>query len=149
MSGQEAMMRIHDILSGKGFDVIHIDRSASVRELVDLLREHNLGAVVVSSDGVAIDGIVSERDVIRSLADGPGVLDGSVAAIMTSDVHTCGLDDSVESLMSEMTDRRVRHFPVVNHAGSLTGIVSIGDLVKSQIAQLQFERDQLEGYVSG
>jgi CBS domain-containing protein len=142
-------MRIHDILSGKGFDVIHIDSGASVRALVDLLREHNLGAVVVSGDGAKIDGIVSERDVIRALADGPAMLDGPVASIMTTDVHTCGLDDSVESLMTEMTDRRVRHFPVVNRAGALTGIVSIGDLVKSQISQLQFERDQLEGYVSG
>ena len=142
-------MRIHDILSTKGFDVIHIDPGASVRDLVALLREHNLGAVVVSADGRHIDGIVSERDVIRELAGGPDFLQSPVSSIMTADVHTCTTDDSVESLMSAMTDRRVRHFPVTDKHGTLTGIVSIGDLVKSQIAQLQFERDQLQGYVSG
>ena len=142
-------MRIHDILSTKGFDVIYIDPGASVQDLVALLREHNLGAVVVSGDGVSIDGIVSERDVIRQLADGPEFLTSPVSAIMTADVHTCLVDDSVQSLMSEMTERRVRHLPVVDRRGALTGIVSIGDVVKSQIAQLEFERDQLEGYVSG
>jgi CBS domain-containing protein len=149
MSGQEAVMRIHDILSTKGFDVIYIDPGASVQDLVALLREHNLGAVVVSGDGVSIDGIVSERDVIRQLADGPEFLTAPVSAIMTADVHTCLVDDSVQSLMSEMTERRIRHLPVVDRRGALTGIVSIGDVVKSQIAQLEFERDQLEGYVSG
>ncbi|MET0694705.1 MAG: CBS domain-containing protein [Propionibacteriaceae bacterium] len=142
-------MRIHDILSNKGFDVIHIDPGASVQDLVALLREHNLGAVVVSTDGQHIEGIVSERDVIRRLADGPDFLSAQVSSIMTSDVHTCVPEDSVQSLMSAMTDRRIRHLPVVNHSGALTGIVSIGDLVKSQIAQLEFERDQLEGYVTG
>jgi CBS domain-containing protein len=143
------MMRIHDILSSKGFDVIHIDAGASVRDLVALLREHNLGAVVVSSDGKSIEGIVSERDVIRQLAEGPEFLSEQVSSIMTSDVHTCVPDDSVETLMSAMTDRRIRHLPVINRHGELAGIVSIGDLVKSQIAQLEFERDQLEGYVTG
>lgn len=142
-------MRIHDILSNKGFDVIHIDPDASVQELVALLQEHNLGAVVVSGDGRTIDGIVSERDVIRRLAQGPEFLSSAVSSIMTATVHTCTLEDSVQDLMAAMTDRRVRHLPVVNRQGELTGIVSIGDLVKSQIAQLEFERDQLEGYVSG
>jgi CBS domain-containing protein len=149
MSVQEAKMRIHDILSAKGFDVIHIAPDASVRDLVALLREHNLGAVVVSRDGRTIDGIVSERDVIRQLAQGPDFLTAPVSSIMTTDVHTCVVEDTVQSLMSAMTDRRIRHLPVVNRQGDLTGIVSIGDLVKSQIAQLEFERDQLEGYVTG
>ena len=142
-------MRIHDILSNKGFDVIHIPPDASVLRLVELLREHNLGAVVVSTDGSTIDGIVSERDVIRELAGGADFLASPVSSIMTTDVHTCTREDSVQSLMSQMTDRRIRHLPVVDPRGALTGIVSIGDLVKSQIAQLEFERDQLEGYVSG
>ncbi len=142
-------MRIHDILSSKGFDVVHVGPESSVSDLVTLLREHNLGAVVVSTDGKAIAGIVSERDVIRQLAEGPEFLSQPVTSIMTPEVHTCSPDDSVESLMSAMTDRRIRHFPVVNERGELAGIVSIGDLVKSQIAQLEFERDQLEGYVSG
>jgi len=142
-------MRIHDILSAKGSDVISIDPQASVRDLIALLREHNLGAVVVSSDGKTIAGIVSERDVIRRLVDDPDILSADVSAIMSTDVHTTSRDDSVESVMTAMTEQRVRHIPVVSRDGSLTGIVSIGDLVKWQIAQLQFERDQLEGYVSG
>jgi CBS domain-containing protein len=142
-------MRIHDILSTKGFDVIHIRPEASVREVVRLLKEHNLGAVVVSPDGGEIAGIVSERDVIRQLADGVEFLERPVTAIMTSDVHSCTPKDSVQSVMSAMTERRIRHLPVVDEHNALVGIVSIGDVVKSQISELQFERDQLEGYVSG
>lgn len=142
-------MRIHDILSSKGFDVIHIDPGESVSELVSLLRKHNLGAVVVSTDGSSIEGIVSERDVIRQLAEGQDFLSAPVSSIMTANVHTCVPEDTVQSLMTAMTDRRIRHLPVVNRQGELIGIVSIGDLVKSQIAQLEFERDQLEGYVTG
>ena len=142
-------MRIHDILSSKGFDVVHLEPEASVSRLVRLLREHNLGAVVVSPDGRRIAGIVSERDVIRRLAESVDFLEGPVSAIMTTDVHSCTPGDTVQSVMGAMTDRRIRHLPVVDEHGALTGIVSIGDLVKSQISELEFERDQLEGYVSG
>ena len=93
-------------------------------------------------------GILSERDVVRRLADGVDFLDGPVADIMTADVQTCDAHDSVESLMTTMTQRRIRHLPVVDDQGSLAGIISIGDVVKSTITQLEFERDQLEGYVS-
>ena len=142
-------MRIHDILSSKGFDVIHLKPDASVLELVEVLREHNLGAVVVSPDGRRIAGIASERDVIRRLAEGPDFLHLPVSAIMTEDVHHCTPQDTVQSVMGAMTDRRIRHLPVVDDHDELIGIVSIGDVVKSQISELQFERDQLEGYVSG
>lgn len=142
-------MRIHDILTAKGSDVVVVSPESSVGELVAVLREHNLGAVVVSTDGRTIAGIVSERDVIRRLASGTDFLGGPVADIMTTEVARCTGDDTVEALMNQMTDRRIRHLPVVDDRDQLTGIVSIGDLVKSQIAQLQFERDQLEGYVSG
>ena len=142
-------MRIHDILSTKGFDVIHITPDAPVTELVALLREHNLGAVVVSRDGSTIAGIVSERDVIRALADGADVLRQPVSALMSTGVHCCRPRDTVESAMSSMTDRRVRHLPVVDDTDRLVGIVSIGDVVKSQISELRFERDQIAGYVSG
>ena len=141
-------MKIHDILQHKGSDVIVIAPQASVTELVTLLREHNLGAVVVSDDGSVVRGIVTERDVVRRLADGPDFMSGPVADIMTAVVHTCGADDSVESLMSTMTDHRIRHVPVLDEGQCLRGIVSIGDVVKSTITQLQFERDQLEGYVT-
>lgn len=142
-------MRIHDILSTKGSEVIHIQPDAPVSDLVGLLREHNLGAVVVSPDGQSIAGIVSERDVIRRLADGVEVLQQPVSALMSAQVRRCSPHDSVQSAMSAMTDHRVRHLPVVDDAGRLTGIVSIGDVVKSQISELQFERDQIAGYVSG
>lgn len=142
-------MRIHDILSTKGREVVHLAPEASVRELVRLLAARNLGAVVVSTDGSTILGIVSERDVIRQLAAGGDLLELPVSALMTPDVHRCTPHDSVRAVMATMTDRRVRHVPVVDEQERLAGIVSIGDLVKSQIAELQFERDQLQDYVSG
>jgi CBS domain-containing protein len=141
-------MRIRDILSAKGFNVVVIDPGATVVDLVALLREHNLGAVVVSADGTTVDGIVTERDVVRQLADGTDFLNSPVADIMSSQVHTCTLADSVESLMETMTNERIRHLPVVDDHMRLGGIVSIGDIVKSHITQLEFERDQLEGYLS-
>ena len=141
-------MRIRDILHTKGSDVVVIAPDSSVRDLVALLREHNLGAVIVSTDGVTMAGIVSERDVVRRLATDTDVLYGPVAAVMTEAVHTCHPEDSVESLMSTMTDHRIRHLPVLDADGRLSGIISIGDVVKSTITQLQFERDQLQEYVS-
>ena len=142
-------MRIYDILSTKGHDVITITPDSSVTELVSLLSDHNLGAVLVSPDGATILGIVSERDVVRRLAAGAEFVNGPVSAIMTSDVFSCSPNDTVQSSMAAMTERRIRHLPVVDEQQQLTGIVSIGDLVKSQISELQFERDQLQGYVSG
>ncbi|GAA3635977.1 CBS domain-containing protein [Microlunatus ginsengisoli] len=142
-------MHIRDILTNKGFDVIVIDPSATVTDLVAILREHNLGAVVVSGNGRSVDGIVTERDVVRRLADGPDFLSEPVSSIMTAVVHTCTLDDSVQSLMQTMTNARIRHIPVVDDDNQLGGIVSIGDVVKSHISEVEFERDQLEGYVHG
>ena len=140
-------MRIHEILHSKGFDVITIAPEALVIDMLTLLKDNNLGAVVVSDDGRRISGIVTERDVVRKLVDGPDFLDAPVSSIMSSDVLTCKPDDSVQSLMTTMTNRRIRHLPVVDEDGELAGIVSIGDVVKSHITQIEFERDQLEGYV--
>ena len=142
-------MRIHQLLRTKGFHVITVRPSATVLDVVGLLEEYNLGAVVVSPDGRHVSGIVTERDIVRWLLKGTDFLDGPVSAIMTSDVQTCTAQDSVQSLMSTMTEQRIRHLPVVDDHGRLTGIVSIGDAVKSHITQIEFERDQLEGYVSG
>ena len=140
-------MRIHEVLSRKpSAEVVTIAPDASVRALLALLAEHNVGAVVVSGDGAAVDGIVSERDVVRRLHDDEGVLGGTVAAIMTSDVETCKPETTVDDLRVVMTERRIRHVPVVTD-GRLTGIISIGDVVKSSLDQLQFERDQLDSYV--
>jgi CBS domain-containing protein len=141
------MMRISDVLTSKSGDqVITIGPDATVRDLLGLLAEHNVGAVVVSSDGSAVDGIVSERDIVRRLAESDDVLDGAVSAIMTSDVQTCEPDVPVDDLRQLMTERRIRHVPVVTD-GRLIGIISIGDVVKSSIGQLEFERDQLDSYL--
>ncbi|WP_151085073.1 CBS domain-containing protein [Nocardioides cynanchi] len=140
-------MRISDVLTSKpGHQVITIGPDATVRELLGLLAEHNVGAVVVSADGEAVDGIVSERDIVRRLAESDAVLDGAVSVIMTSDVHTCAPDVPVDDLRALMTERRIRHVPVVTD-GKLVGIISIGDVVKSSIGQLEFERDQLDSYL--
>ena len=140
-------MRISDVLTSKpGDQVITIGPDATVRELLGLLAQHNIGAVVVSADGERVDGIVSERDIVRRLAESDAVLDGAVSAIMTSDVETCRPDTPVDDLRVVMTERRIRHVPVVTD-GRLTGIISIGDVVKSSLDQLQFERDQLDSYV--
>ena len=141
-------MRVYELLHGKGAEVVTVRPDTTVAEALVLLKERNLGAVVVSPDGGAVIGILSERDVVRRLADGADFLQRPVSELMTVEVHTCEPHDSVESLMATMTQLRIRHLPVVDDHGSLAGIVSIGDVVKSTITQLQFERDQLEGYVT-
>jgi CBS domain-containing protein len=142
-------MRINEVLAGKpSREVITITPDATVRELIGLLAEHNVGALVVSADGSGIDGIVSERDVVRRLHEDESVLSLTVGTIMTSDVETCTGDQSVNDLMQIMTARRFRHLPVVAE-GKLVGIVSIGDVVKHRMSELEFERDQLDHYVHG
>lgn len=144
-------MKIADILRHKQTTadgpVATIAPDESVTALVAALAEHNVGAlVVVDGDGVA--GIASERDVVRRLAErGAGLLDEPVSAIMTSEVRTCTSSDSVDDIAATMTERRVRHMPVVDGA-RLVGIVSIGDVVSSRIRQLEHDRGQLEQYIS-
>ncbi len=140
-------MRIEDIVRGKGAGVVTIGPSASVEDLVALLGEHKIGAVVVSEDGVHIAGIVSERDVVRELGKrGAAVLTVAVTEIMTSNVHTCALSDSLEETAHTMTYQRIRHLPVVVD-GELHGVISIGDVVKNRIDQLLDERNHLLGYL--
>jgi CBS domain-containing protein len=142
-------MRITDVLRRKGDLVVTIHPSESVRSLLDALAEHRVGALIVSSGGGALDGIVSERDVVRHLqADGADVLERPVSTIMTADLHTAEPHDTLEDLMVLMTDKRIRHVPVL-HEGRLVGIVSIGDVVKHRIDELQSERDQLTAYITG
>lgn len=141
-------MRVGEVLRRKGGTVVTIGPDRSVRELLALLAEHGIGAVVVSPDGAGIAGIVSERDVVRHLhADGAAVLDGPVSSIMTAQVHTCGPQDAVDELMAVMTERRIRHVPALVD-GRLDGIVSIGDVVKHRMAEVQAERDQLTDYIA-
>jgi CBS domain-containing protein len=140
-------MRIADVLRGKGGAVVTIDPDATVAELLAGLAEHNIGAMVVAGpDGV--DGIVSERDVVRQLhSHGAEVLSRPVETIMTSVVSTCTKEDTVDSLTLLMTENRVRHVPVLEN-GKLIGIVSIGDVVKTRMQELESEHEQLQSYIT-
>lgn len=140
-------MRINDVLRRKGGDVVTVKPDETVQRLLQLLAEHGIGALVVSRDGGSVDGIVSERDVVRQLhSRGPSILSVSVSEIMTTTVETCDVDADTQALARKMTDRRIRHVPVV-HEGRLCGIVSIGDVVKQRLDELQTERDSLVGYL--
>ena len=140
-------MKISDVIHAKSMQaVVTISPDAEVRELVALLAEHNVGALVVSDDGEHVAGIVSERDVVRRLREDEAVLTRTVSTIMTVDVLTCRGEDTLTDLMQTMTEHRVRHLPVVAD-DKLTGIISIGDVVKNRIVELEFERDQLDSYV--
>ncbi|MFL6140248.1 MAG: CBS domain-containing protein [Labedaea sp.] len=140
-------MRISDVLRSKGSTVATVGPETSVGGLVAELARHNVGAMVVVN-GAAVVGIVSERDVVRQLNErGASLLDAPVSRIMTTSVFTCLPTDSVDSLAATMTERRIRHMPVVVD-GELLGIVSIGDVVKSRIGELESDREQLESYIA-
>jgi len=142
-------MRVRDVLTAKGSaTVLTISPDATVDELLDMLAEHNIGALVVSTDGRAMGGIVSERDVVRKLRGLENPRSATVSQIMTADVQVCSPDDTFGALMSTMTDHRVRHVPVLEN-DEVVGILSIGDAVKFRMDQLEFERDQLTNYVQG
>lgn len=140
-------MRIADVLRSKGAAVVTINPDATVSELLAGLAQHNIGAMVVAGpDGVT--GIVSERDVVRQLhAHGPSVLSRPVSKIMTAVVSTCTKADTVDSLSVLMTENRVRHVPVIEN-GKLIGIVSIGDVVKTRMEELEAEHAQLQSYIT-
>jgi CBS domain-containing protein len=141
-------MLISEVLKRKGATVVTMPAETPVGGLLKRLAEHHIGALVVSPDGVSVAGIVSERDVVRRLvAHGPALLEHPISEIMTAQVRTCSPTDTVEQLMVLMTVQRFRHVPVVDF-GRLTGIVSIGDVVKQRLEELQTERDQLTAYIS-
>ncbi len=151
-------MTIKNVLQAKGSVVATIAPTASLTELVDALAEHRIGAMVVSADGTHIDGIVSERDIVRALRSDGGVpsfresrlihLDKvQVAEIMTSQVTTCLPSTSIDEVMTLMTASRIRHVPVLEE-DALVGIVSIGDIVAARISHLEWERSALVDYVT-
>ena len=141
-------MQISQLLRHKGRDVATIDGSESVRAALALLADRGVGALVVSSDGRRVEGIVSERDVARGLHErGAGLLAEPVSAVMTAEVHTCPPSARVNDLAQTMTDHRVRHVPVVDDDGVLVGIVSIGDVVKYLIAETRHEAEALRQYI--
>jgi CBS domain-containing protein len=141
-------MRVKDVLRRKGGSVFTISPKDTVSALLDALAEHRVGALVVAAPDGSVEGIVSERDVVRHLqARGAGVLEEPVSAIMTSPIHTADPDTTLDELMVLMTEERIRHVPVVVD-DKLSGIVSIGDVVKHRIDELQTERDQLTAYIT-
>lgn len=147
-------MRIADILRRKGASVVTIPADGTVRELLARLADHDIGALVVVDGDPAggtgsVVGIVTERDVVRRLnQDGDTLLDTEVGEIMTTDVLTSRPDDDLDTIAHKMTERRVRHLPVVD-GDRLAGLVSIGDVVKSRIEQLEHDRGALEHYIAG
>lgn len=141
-------MHVAGLLRSKGDDVATVASSATVEVVVAALRDRRVGALVVSDDGRTVDGIVSERDIVRGLAEhGSALLDHEVSTIMTREVVTCGMSTTVDELSSLMTEGRMRHVPVVVD-GALCGIVSIGDVVKNHIRDLEHEKQALHEYIS-
>ena len=142
-------MNVETILRAKGSAVATIRPDETVGVAVQQLIDRNIGALVVSNDGDSVDGIISERDIVHGLADhGTALLSLKVAQMMSRRVVTCELSDSVDQLMAEMTNRRIRHFPVVQD-GQLRGIVSIGDVVKNRLDEVEYEARSLRSFIAG
>jgi len=141
-------MRINSILNRKGDDVATVAPERTVADALGLLADHGIGALVVSTDGRTVEGILSERDIVRALAaHGAATVDHPVHQLMTDTVVTCTGEDTVDSLMATMTDQRVRHVPVVED-GVLSGIISIGDVVKHRVGELESETRHLKDYIT-
>lgn len=141
-------MRVHQILSGKGEHVTKVTSTDTIRTTLLRLKTHNIGALVVSDDGETVIGIISERDLVRAMVDhGPDLFDMQVGDLMTREVKTTASTDDIEDVMDGMTSGRFRHMPVVDE-GKLVGIVSIGDLVKNRLRELETEASALREYVT-
>ena len=142
-------MNVETILQNKGRAVATIRPEDTVAAAVDALVARNIGALVASDDGETVDGIISERDLVHALAHhGSGLLALTVAEVMTRPAITCEPSESVGELMAEMTNRRIRHLPVVRK-GRLCGIVSIGDVVKNRLDEIEFEAKSLRSFIAG
>ena len=142
-------LKVSVILERKGPEVVTIHPDAMLLAAADALHKHRIGALVVSADGQTPDGMVSERDLVRELARlGTGAVKRSVGEIMSTTLTTCAPDSTIDELMSLMTDKRIRHVPVMAD-GQMCGIVSIGDIVKIRLDELEVEKQSLEEYVTG
>lgn len=133
-------MQVKDAPGASGRSVVTIDPTETIADVVDLLKEYSIGAIVVTDDGKTIAGIISERDVVRSLAlEQEGTLRVPVGDLMTKNVTTCRLDDDLEATMGAMTAGRFRHMPIIDENDELCGMVSLGDLVNTRLAALEAE----------
>jgi Predicted signal-transduction protein containing cAMP-binding and CBS domains len=143
-------MLVSQILKSKSDDgIVTVEPEASVAEAAGLLAARRIGAVVVSSDGKSALGILSERDIVRELSkSGAGCLSATVRTIMTAEIVGCGLSDTSDGVLAAMTAGRFRHMPVVE-AGEMVGLISIGDVVKAQLAELEMEKTALEDMIKG
>ena len=141
-------MQVRHILSGKGGNIVTARPDSTIAEAAKLLKEKNIGAIVITDARQSVVGIISERDIVRALANnGASILDQPVSSFMTQSVVTCAEHESVHDLMAKMTSGRFRHLPVVADT-RLAGIVSIGDVVKTRIAEVQREAEALRDYIS-
>ena len=143
-------LRVSAILDRKGSQVVTISPDAMLLAATDALAEHGIGALVVSRDGRTVDGILSERDVVRQLSRyRTAVAKRTVSEVMSTEVTTCGPDATIDDLMAVMTERRIRHIPIVTDDDGLVGIISIGDIVKDRLDELEVKNQSLEEYVTG
>ncbi len=143
-------MLVSQILKSKAdIAVVTISSGATIAEAAAVLSERRIGALIVSKDGKAAEGILSERDIVRELgARGPAVLGEKVAALMTKKLVSCGRGDQTDAVLQKMTDGRFRHMPVIE-GGALVGLISIGDVVKARLMELAAEKEALEGMIKG
>jgi len=141
-------MTVRTILSRKGSDVVTIAPTANLSEAVKLLGERRIGAIVVTGPDNRVAGILSERDIVRAIGErGPAALDENVGAIMTRKVVTCTETDTIAFIMERMTAGKFRHLPVVDQ-GRLTGVISIGDVVKFRVEEIEHETEALREYIA-
>ena len=140
-------MNVKTILATKGGDVISIEPGADLAAAVKLLSKHRIGAVLIRGAGARLSGILSERDIVHALAEhGTAALTLQVGQVMTRNVTTCGEDDTIASIMEQMTAGKFRHMPVVTK-GELVGLVSIGDVVKQRVGEIEHESEALRDYI--
>lgn len=142
-------MILKSLMSNKQLSLVTIAPTASISDAVQLLSLHDIGALLVSSASKPIEGMLSERDIVRSLANADkDTLSLRVEQLMTADVHTCSINSTVAELMSLMTTKRIRHVPVLD-GENLRGLVSIGDVVRARLNELESERQQIQEYITG
>lgn len=143
-------MLVQQILKNKSDDgVVTVKPGSTVGEAAKLLSVRRIGAVVVSSDGKQLAGILSERDIVGAIGtNGPGCLADPVESLMTSKIVSASRDETVDSVLAKMTEGRFRHMPVTE-GNQMVGLISIGDVVKAQLAELAMEKEALEGMIKG